>query len=83
MVNRSVVYRIPTPRSMSTPLHVHLAQGLTEMGRVDALTVAPASYDVLALAVSRLLDSLPAEATVADLRAAILRRALADPTEVA
>jgi hypothetical protein len=79
MFTRSVVYPVPDHAAMPTLLHRHLPRGFDAMRDTEGLTVdEDAGYDVLAVAVSRLLDCLPADATVADLRAAILHRALVD-----
>jgi hypothetical protein len=76
MFSRTAVYRTQTP--MPTLLHRHLDQGLAAMARTDGLLVLTEAYDVLAVAAVRLLDHVPADATVEDLRAAFATRATLD-----
>jgi len=63
---------------MSTLLHRHLDIGLAAMARTDGLIVVTEAYDVLPVAVVRLLGSLPPDATVEDLLAAFATRASVD-----
>jgi len=77
MFSKVLFYRKPTAAPRPTLLQRHLRHGLDAMRDTAGLTVDDdAGYDVLAVAVVRLLGTVPPDATAEDMLAALSQRSL-------